>query len=36
LARGSNADQQLHHFHTHGNDTAAVVDYLVTETENLV
>lgn len=36
LGRGSNADQQLHHYHTHGNDAAAVVDFLVAETENLV
>ena len=28
LERGSSAEQQLHHYHTHGQDTAAVVDFL--------
>jgi carboxylate-amine ligase len=36
LGRGSSAEQQLHHFHTHGQDVGAVVDFLVAETENLV
>jgi carboxylate-amine ligase len=36
LLRGSNAEQQLHHFHTNEQDTAAVVDFLIAETENLV
>jgi carboxylate-amine ligase len=35
LSRGSNADQQLYYYHTHGNDPAAVVDFMVAETENL-
>jgi carboxylate-amine ligase len=35
LQRGSNAEQQLRHFHAYGQDTAAVVDFLVGETENL-
>jgi carboxylate-amine ligase len=36
LERGSNAEQQLHVFHTNGEDVTAVVDFLVAETENLV
>ena len=36
LARGSSAEHQLRHFHTHGKDTVAVVDFLMTETESLV
>jgi carboxylate-amine ligase len=36
LARGSNAEQQLRHYHAHGQDVTAVVDFLVAETENLV
>ena len=36
LVRGSNADQQLHHFNTNGQDVTKVVDLLVAETENLV
>lgn len=36
LERGSNAEQQLHVFHTHEQDVTAVVDFLVAETENLV
>jgi hypothetical protein len=35
LARGSSAEQQLHHYHTHGQDPVAVVDFLIAETENL-
>lgn len=35
LARGSSADQQLHHYYTHGQDVASVVDFLVAETEKL-
>jgi carboxylate-amine ligase len=35
LTRGANADQQLHHFNSNGQDTASVVDFLIAETENL-
>jgi carboxylate-amine ligase len=35
LARGSNAEQQLHCFNTHDQQIEAVVDFLVAETENL-
>lgn len=36
LARGSSAEQQLQHYHTHAQDVASVVDFLIGETENLV
>jgi carboxylate-amine ligase len=35
LTRGSSAEQQLHHYHTHDQDPVAVVDFLIAETENL-
>jgi carboxylate-amine ligase len=36
LARGSNAEQQLRHYHSHDQDVVSVVDFLIAETENLV
>jgi carboxylate-amine ligase len=35
LERGSNAEQQLRHFEQNGQETTAVVDFLMAETENL-
>jgi carboxylate-amine ligase len=35
LERGSSAEEQLRHFHSSGQEPAAVVDFLAAETENL-